>query len=1461
MGSVPENKCYYIKGKTNMSNTRKTARLLSFLMVLAVLLTAGIVLGINASAAETHTVTTAQEFADALAAAAAGDTITLGADIYLGDLWTITDNGDGTASAKPITYTINKNLTITSSKKEDGSYYTLYRGVDFSNKSYKTITVTGHAPIFRKENTGATLRFRNITLDGQKVTEDAEGNQVGIIDAHTVGSAFDINGGRVAIENNVVIQNFNGWTGAVAQVRANGIFRLVGGRLTGNEASGFAKNAAGDAGANNAGGATIFLNYGKMVMVGGSIENNKSTSKSEKGSAIFLLGSNARFIMTGGEIKNNQLAGSDGGAIGIRGGTVQVFGGEISDNIGASADSQVGRAIRVTSSSSSLPVNIYLAGGTIGGNSNNQACKSEVYLYGTYAKAYIGDAELLYDDSGYVTLPEERTPVILTTSASGGTTFAYGNSATAAQVTITSELAAGSRVLLNGNPTITATLTDPCALAHAVYTTSGALIYQNSTITFGTPAKVGETVYTNLADAVQAAGDKGTVSLPSSIVIPQTLPAGEYTLSGDGNTLYRVVAGQSMFTVPAGANVTFANVTLEGNALADTTTNGGAFNVAAGATLTLAGAEDAEVAIQNFAGATGSAIYANGTLVLEDASFVNNDVYVAQETFALAGGSVDKFVKNDDKLSFELTTTRGNAVSVTMPITLAAVSNGTIYNTLADAAGAANEGTIVLKYMEFPATAGITLPTGTYTLDGDGQTFYRQITGKTMISVPKNAFVTFINITLDGANIEDTATSGTAIKVATGGSATLGNGATVQNFSSKQGAVQANGGTLILNEGCLIQNNVASGAGAAIYGYAATVVMNGGTIDNNVTEYTGTAYGGGLYFAARSTFTMNGGTISNNKLICYKDGSIGAYGGGLGFRGADFIMNGGTITGNEAISIRVTEGGNVSSSGGGAYVGTHSSYAGYGNFVMTGGTISNNEVKSFNPDGETPILNVSSRGAALTTSLQTWLLGGTISGNANVQGDLGGAIHAGSGEVYLLGTTICNNEIPRDNGGAKASAINAVTLYAMGGAATNNIGTTAIFNATNFYLGATASATSIPAVVLEFANTDAGKAVFALTGDDANGYVITAKKPLIVKSDTPAYIPDTAILTSHLVAGSEVAVNDTDSELGYFLPLTNGYTPDEDTLAAFVLGCADPLYDVKDIAKVNEAGDGLTWTYLDKAYTISVNAVLGSDIGFRVTFARRNPAVRNLLNNVTVELSTKAKDEETGDWIAKPAVPYYSEQTYNGSPCIMINLAPRQIMDEIIVKKGDTIVNKDETAYTLKTYLEALLTNETYGELAQATIDYCTAAQVYFNYNAEVLANPAYANNLESVDDENAMTLADDNNQYFHSAQVDVGSKVSMIIVINANAKVSSVSGLPYKESNTMTDEYGNTYYAFQFENINATDLTKTVTIELEDGAKLIYSVPAYAYNMQTKGAKQSLVDLVQALNAYAIAAKPFGAN
>ena len=48
--------------------------------------------------------------------------------------------------------------------------------------------------------------------------------------------------------------------------------------------------------------------------------------------------------------------------------------------------------------------------------------------------------------------------------------------------------------------------------------------------------------------------------------------------------------------------------------------------------------------------------------------------------------------------------------------------------------------------------------------------------------------------------------------------------------------------------------------------------------------------------------------------------------------------------------------------------------------------------------------------------------------------------------------------------------------------------------------------------------------------------------------------------------------------------------------------------------------------------------------------------------------------------------------------------------------------------------------------------------------NAEVLANPAYAKSLKAVDAENAMTLTGDDNQYFHSAQVDVGSKVSMII-------------------------------------------------------------------------------------------------
>jgi len=130
------------------------------------------------------------------------------------------------------------------------------------------------------------------------------------------------------------------------------------------------------------------------------------------------------------------------------------------------------------------------------------------------------------------------------------------------------------------------------------------------------------------------------------------------------------------------------------------------------------------------------------------------------------------------------------------------------------------------------------------------------------------------------------------------------------------GSVQVkNGGTLIMNNGSTITNQIYGDYGGVYVG-GGTFIMNGGTISDNTVSK-----GGGVYVASKyiigerinGTFIMNGGTISGN--------TASLYGGGVYVESGTFTMNGGTISGNTARE-----------NGGGLYVES-------GTFTKTGGTI------------------------------------------------------------------------------------------------------------------------------------------------------------------------------------------------------------------------------------------------------------------------------------------------------------------------------------------------------------------------------------------------------------------------------------------------------------------------------------------------------------------------------------------
>ena len=171
----------------------------------------------------------------------------------------------------------------------------------------------------------------------------------------------------------------------------------------------------------------------------------------------------------------------------------------------------------------------------------------------------------------------------------------------------------------------------------------------------------------------------------------------------------------------------------------------------------------------------------------------------------------------------------------------------------------------------------------------------------------------------------------------------------------------ASGGTLIINNGAVLQNNTNDNTyGSCVSISSGTLTMTGGTIRDNSCLYN---IGAGIYASGSSTFTMTGGVISGN---------TAQTGGGVYFGGANsvFTMTGGTISGNSA------------SVGGGVYFGGTNSV-----FTMIGGTISGNNART----GGGVAFGGTSTTLAMSDGDRTLNLGGTAAIKDNTRGTGDGA--------------------------------------------------------------------------------------------------------------------------------------------------------------------------------------------------------------------------------------------------------------------------------------------------------------------------------------------------------------------------------------------------------------------------------------------------------------------------------------
>ena len=319
--------------------------------------------------------------------------------------------------------------------------------------------------------------------------------------------------------------------------------------------------------------------------------------------------------------------------------------------------------------------------------------------------------------------------------------------------------------------------------------------------------------------------------------------------------------------------------------------------------------------------------------------------------------------------------------------------------------------------------------TGEEVWDLGGKIIHRYTGGYMIELKDTSASLTLQNVVIDGARYsvaaENAAETDSIIKAANGGTIVLKSGAILQNNKAAQfgsGILANNRVNITMEDGAIIRNNTNRNyelGGGILIGNSSTFTMNGGEISGN------TANGGGGVAIIGSTMVMNGGTISNNST--YKTSGQGSYGAGVyvadyaNASGGDilftptpasFEMNGGKITGNTALDY-----------GGGVLTFPQKNQK--ITITINNGEISGNKVT--NGSGGAV--------AAFFDGTELNIKGGTLTGNSAYQFG-GGVFLYQATNVTISGGTISEN---------KASAGGGVCLFAgskvkqTGGSIENNV--------------------------------------------------------------------------------------------------------------------------------------------------------------------------------------------------------------------------------------------------------------------------------------------------------------------------------------------------------------------------------------------------------------------------------------
>jgi len=846
--------------------------------------------------------------------------------------WNTAADGKGTNYNAGASYIVNDNVTlyikwisfnITVSNTNEWNEALNLISISGNDRDW-FITIIGNIPITgTTTNSFGTVTNIHVTIQGNgKLYLTSQGSLLSIDSNQTLYiDSIDLTLQGLRSNQNGSIQDNNR-----AVISGSGILELRNGVISGNNVIHNSTNRI---------AAGVHIN--KFIMSGGEIRDNNGSY----GGGVSVMGSNFSFTMTGGKINENT-----GGGVYYDAGNIIMEGGEISENIGAGII--VSQSINNTSFTMKggkinynigNGVTIYNQGRFImeGGEINgNYVVKSDDISHGVY----VGRGGSFIMKGGVISNHNTSS-----SSEGGGGIFVLGSFNMVGGEIKDNLASSGGGVRVNGGN----------------FVMEGGKIFNNNVSNTG----AGGGVYiSDTWDYVNGGYIGGNFTMTGGVISGNNGGAfgGGVCIGGLGETSSFVKAGggiiygrnegiNSNTAVLSGNAVHWSRSFANGGILSNDTTLWENDNFIASAPVPIV--TSVVVTPSNISVVVGQ------TQQTQQFSAIVYGTYNPSQTvtWSVTGGGSGTVISSSGLLTIA---NNENATSLTIRAT-------STVNTSINGTATAN---ITHTDIIVPGTSFASKLSWLQTNAISGRSYivdvnYDEVLYSSTSLSTNNTIITIRGI---GAVRTITMISGTIFTVNSGVTLILDNNIILQGSNTNSySLVRVNSsGKLTMNTGATITGN--AGGGVRVLG---TFTMNGGTISNN--KDNGSYQGTGVLIDGWGLFTMNGGIITDNSA---------SSGGGvyIGSNGT-FNMTGGSITRNTA-----DWGWKDAGDGGGVF--------GYGTFNMSGGFITNNTAKTF--------------GGGVHVSSFT-ISAGTISNNT--AGYAGGGVAVGT-YFNQIGGNINSNSAP-----------------------------------------------------------------------------------------------------------------------------------------------------------------------------------------------------------------------------------------------------------------------------------------------------------------------------------------------------------------------------------------------------------------------------------------------------------------